>query len=123
MISYTALKHLHITCVVISLSLFILRFYWSFVSPQHLQKKWVRVLPHSVDTVLLVSAVSMAWIGGLNPLNNFWLLGKIMGLIAYIVFGYIALKSVGSQRGRIIAFVGALFWFAVIVHLALNKAL
>ena len=44
-----------------------------------------------------------------------------MALIAYIVLGYIALKSQGSRRGRQLAFFAALFWLAVIVHLAINK--
>ncbi len=121
MMPYLALKHLHITCVVITISFFILRFYWSMTTPAKLQVKWVRILPHIIDTVLLTSAISLAWIAHLDPLENFWLLGKIMALIAYIVLGYIALKSQGSRRGRQLAFFAALFWFAVIVHLAINK--
>lgn len=121
MITYLALKHLHITCVVITITFFILRFYWSMSNPEKLQVKWVRILPHCIDTVLLASAVSMAWMAQLNPIENFWLFGKIVALIAYIVLGYIALKSLGSRRGRLLAFFSALFWFGVIVHLAINK--
>jgi len=55
----------------------------------------VRVAPHIVDTVLLGSALALAWAGGFDPLRVPWLEAKLAGLAIYIVLGTIALK-----RGR-----------------------
>ncbi|MBC3883425.1 SirB2 family protein [Undibacterium sp. LX40W] len=121
--NYLALKHLHITCVILSFSFFLTRFYWRLNTPEKLQLKWVKITPHVVDTALLLSAFAMAWLAQLNPLQHAWLFGKIVVLINYIVCGSIALKYSPSRQGQILAFCGALFSFVVIVSLAINKHL
>ncbi len=52
---YWLIKHLHMAMAGLSLVLFVLRAWWSVTAPQRLQRRWVRVLPHLVDTVLLAS--------------------------------------------------------------------
>lgn len=121
--NYLALKHLHITCVVLSFSFFLTRFYWRLNAAEKLQQKWVKITPHIIDTVLLLSAIAMAWLAQLNPLQHAWLFGKIFVLINYIVCGSIALKYSPSRQGQILAFCGAVFSFALIVSLAINKHL
>jgi uncharacterized membrane protein SirB2 len=121
--NYLALKHIHISCVCLSFILFITRFYWRLNAPEKLQKKWVKIVPHLIDTVLLSSAIAMAWLAQLNPLMHAWLFGKIILLINYIVCGSIALKYSPSRRGQILAFCGAIFSFAMIVSLAIHKHL
>lgn len=121
--NYIALKHLHICCVILSFSFFVTRFYWRLNEPEKLQQKWVKVMPHLVDTILLSSALAMLWVAQLNPLDHFWLLGKIFMLINYIVCGSIALKYSPSRQGQILAFCGALFSFVMIIGLAINKQL
>jgi uncharacterized membrane protein SirB2 len=121
--NYLALKHLHITCVVLSFSFFLTRFYWRLNAPEKLQQTWVKITPHFVDTVLLASAIALAWLAQLNPLQHPWLFGKILALINYIVCGSVALKYSPSRQGQILAFCGALFSFVVIVSLAINKHL
>ncbi len=121
--NYLALKHLHISCVTLSFAFFILRFYWRLNTPEKLQQKWVKITPHLVDTLLLISAITMAWLAQLNPLQHAWLFGKIILLISYIVCGSIALKYSPSRQGQILAFCGAIFSFAMIVSLAITKHL
>ena len=113
---YTALKHLHVLTVVVSLSLFLLRSWWRFTAPERLNTRWIRITPHSNDTLLLAAAIGMLVVGDLNPLENPWLIGKIILLLAYISLGSVALK-----RNNKIAFVAALTCFGWIVFIAITK--
>lgn len=87
-----------------------------------LQKKWVKIAPHIIDTLLLASAISLAVILQLSPLEHPWLLAKIMGLLIYIVLGTVALKRGKTKPIRITAFVLALLTFVYIVNVALTKS-
>ena len=87
-----------------------------------LARRWVRVAPHVVDTVLLASAIALAVMIGQYPLMDGWLTAKVFGLVAYIVLGTIALKRGRTRAARITAFCGALLVFAYIVAVALTKS-
>jgi len=120
--TYTALKYLHLSCVVLSGTGFLLRGVWMMQGSPMLARLWVRVLPHVVDTMLLASAIALAVTTGQYPLAHGWLTAKVLGLIAYIILGSIALKR-GRTRGiRITAYGGALLAFAYIVAVALTKS-
>jgi uncharacterized membrane protein SirB2 len=120
-VSYAAIKHLHVTAVAVSLLLFTLRGAWMLASPDRLQQRWARIVPHVVDTLLLLSALWLAsQIGAEVP--NGWLFAKVVGLIVYVVLGTIALKR-GRTRGvRIAALIGAFAAFGYIVSVALTKS-
>jgi len=86
-----------------------------------LARRWVRVAPHVVDTVLLASAIALAVTIGQYPLVHGWLTAKLFGLVAYIVLGMVALKRGRTRAARITAFCGALLVFAYIVAVAITK--
>ncbi|MEP6606438.1 MAG: SirB2 family protein, partial [Nitrosospira sp.] len=48
--SYAALKMIHITSVAISYLLFSLRSVWMMRESTALQQRWVKIMPHMVDT-------------------------------------------------------------------------
>lgn len=106
---YATLKTLHLTTIAISLALFVLRGLWMIAESPRLSARWVRIVPHVNDTVLLVSGISLAYTLSLSPLEHGWLAAKIVALLAYIVLGTIALKR-GKTRGRRIA-----AWFAALL--------
>ena len=54
---YMMAKHLHLTAVGLSILLFVIRFLYGQMNPGFLQKKWVKIVPHIIDTVLLLSAI------------------------------------------------------------------
>jgi uncharacterized membrane protein SirB2 len=120
--TYTALKYLHVACVVLSGTGFVLRGIWMMQASPMLARRWVRVMPHVLDSVLLASAMALAVTIGQYPLVNGWLTAKVVGLIAYIVLGTIALKHGRTPGIRITAFCGALLVFACIVAVALTKS-
>lgn len=118
---YLPLKHLHLTCITLSLILFVTRFYWRKQNPSMLQKKWVKILPHTIDSILLASAIGMAIIASINPLEQTWLAAKILALLAYIFAGTFAIKRASSPQAQNLSFVLALICFAYILMVALSK--
>ena len=118
---YPLLKHLHVTFVALSFFLFLVRGVWMIRESPMLARRWVRIAPHVVDTVLLASAVALAFLLRLNPLDAPWLAAKIAGLVIYIGLGTVALRR-GRTRGvRIAAWVAALAVFAYIVSAAVTR--
>jgi len=115
---YFPIKHLHMTAVGLSIILFVIRAYWSVTGSALLQRRLVRILPHVVDTVLLVCGVILAAMIG--P-NQPWILTKIVLLIVYIGVGTIAIKRGSTTRGRVTAALIAVAIFAYIVGVAITK--
>ncbi len=118
---YYTIKHLHVTCVVLSATGFLLRGLWMFTGSPLLQRPLTRVLPHVVDSLLLLSAISLAIMIGQYPLAAGWVTAKVFGLIAYILLGTVALKRGRTPAVRTTAFVGALLVYAWIVSIAITK--
>ncbi|WP_409269680.1 SirB2 family protein [Massilia sp. BHUDP2] len=118
---YIALKHLHVTFVALSGLLFLVRGIWMLRASPNLEQRWARIVPHIVDTLLLASAIGLAVVSHQYPGQMPWLTAKVVGLVAYIVLGTIALKRGRTQGLRTAAFVGALACFAYIVAVAVTK--
>lgn len=90
---YPIIKYIHIVLVITSVALFQVRFW----REKH-STKFFRVLPHVIDTFLLLSGVTLAWLVGFSPMNSPWLLFKLIALVAYILLGAIAMRSSGSMK-------------------------
>ena len=114
------LKHLHVTCVVLSISGFLVRGVWMMQESPWLQKKWVRVAPHVIDTILLVSAILLAIQIQQYPFVQNWLTAKVLALIAYIVVGAVGLKYGRTKKIRVSAWLAAIAIFVYIVLVALT---
>ena len=119
--SYLALKHLHVTCVVLSGLGFALRGWWMLAGSPLLKARLAKVVPHVVDTVLLGSALVMAWQSGQYPFAQGWLTAKFFGLLAYIVCGTMALKRARTRGRRAVFLALALLAYAYIVGVALTR--
>lgn len=116
---YLPLRHLHIACAVLSISLFTLRGALMVAESPWQRNLVLRYLPHAVDTVLLTSALMLTTIIHQYPFANGWLTIKVVLLTAYIVLGSIALKRGRTRRVRIAALAGALLAVAFLVSVAL----
>lgn len=120
--SYIVLKHLHVTCVLLSGLGFAWRSALMWFGSPALQHRLARVLPHLIDSLLLGSALLMAWMSGQYPFSADWLTAKFFGLLAYIVFGIMALKRGKTRRTRRGFAVLALLTYAYIVSVALQRS-
>jgi uncharacterized membrane protein SirB2 len=119
--AYFFIRTLHIACAVVSIAGFTLRGVLMLTESPWLQKRFVRIAPHVVDTLLLASAVWLAWFLGQVPFVHAWITAKIGALLAYIVLGTIALRCGKTKRERARAFAAALASAAYIVSVALTR--
>ncbi|HEX9196043.1 MAG TPA: SirB2 family protein [Azonexus sp.] len=119
--SYLALKYLHVTCVVLSGLGFSLRGWWMLVDSPRLKTRLARVVPHVIDSVLLGSALVMAWQSSQYPFAQGWLTAKFFGLLAYILCGTMALKRARTKGGRVVFLILALLAYTYIVGVALTR--
>ena len=118
---YLMLKHLHMSFALLSGGLFVLRGVWMLRASAMLQRRWVRIVPHVVDTVLLASAIGLAVWSSQYPFEQGWLTAKVVALVGYIGLGTVALKRGRTPALRTAAFVGALVLFLYIVTVARTK--
>lgn len=120
--SYIALKHIHVSAAILSLSFFALRALFMLYWPRLLQQRWVRRIADSIDTVLLLSALGLALTLHQYPFVHPWLTAKIIALLLYIGFGSVALKRGRTRRTRIAALIAALISAGYIVAVALTRS-
>jgi len=118
---YASLKFTHISCVAISYLMFVLRGIWMMRESTLLQRRWVKIVPHLVDTLLLASAVALAVMSHQYPLSNGWLTAKVVGLLIYIGLGTVALKRGKTRRTRVTAWLAAQAVFFYIVAVAITR--
>ena len=117
---FSLLKQLHLTTLAITLALFILRGVWMMNASPLLQARWVRIVPHVNDALLLASGIGLAVLIQQYPLVHGWLTAKFFALVLYIVLGTLALKR-GKTRGRrITAWIAALLVFGYMVAVAMT---
>lgn len=114
---YVLLKNAHIIFITLSILLFNYRFLLKSLNKPI--AKIVKIIPHINDTFLLISGISMAIIAGFNPLDQPWLMAKIIALLLYIGFGTMALKREGIQS--LMGYILAILMLVFMVFTALNK--
>lgn len=115
------LKMIHVAAVATSYALFVLRGVWMMRGSSLLQARWVRIVPHVVDTVLLASAVALSILLAQYPFTSGWLTAKVLALVLYIVLGTIALKRGRTKRARVAAWLTAQLVFLYIVAVASTR--
>lgn len=117
--------YLHIASAIISVSFFALRFWWKHHKSALFDARWVRILPHTVDSVLLLSGVALMVMTRYFPFTEegTWLTEKLFGVIIYIILGFVALgrRRPRSQQSGFVAFLLALVVLCIIVKLAITK--
>src|SRR3989338_1338837 len=118
--SFQILKHIHVTCAALSFTLFFLRGIWSLNGSAIMRQQWVKIVPHIVDTLLLASALGLAYIIEQYPLVDGWLTAKFFALLLYIGLGTVALKHGKTKTVRLSAWLAALAVFIYIVLVARN---
>lgn len=118
---YATLKLIHQSAVTISFAGFFARGVGMLRDAPWVRHRVAKTLPHLVDTVLIVSAIWLAWMLRLTPSNAPWIAAKIAGLLVYIAVGMVALRFGRTKPVRAAAWIGAMLVFAWIVSVAITK--
>jgi len=119
---YTLIKTAHISFAFISISLFLLRAVWAMKGSSVLQQRWVRVVPHVNDTLLLSCAIYLMFTTQQFPIADHWLTVKVVALFVYVGLGTAAIKAGKTPGKRLMFALSALAVFAYIVAVAFSKS-
>jgi len=115
------IKEIHILTAFISVSFFMLRFLWVIRDSGMMTKRWVKIVPHVNDTILLIAAIILAVSIQQYPFIHSWLTAKFIALILYIVFGMFALKRAKTKLTKGVFFILAVSSFGYIVLVAVTR--
>jgi len=115
------IKMLHVTTVIVTGSLFLLRYVWMLQGRLAQRGAWVRTLPHYNDTLLFLSGLTMAYLIGQLPMQAPWLTTKLFVLLAYILLGSLALRRGRVRWLMVTAGIAALGCYLYIVAIALTR--
>src|SRR5450759_5759687 len=97
------LKVVHVTAAAVSYALFVVRGIWMINGSPRLGERWVRIVPHINDTLLLAAAIWMTLLLHQYPGSHAWLTAKVASLLVYVGLGMVALKRGSMSRARIAA--------------------
>jgi uncharacterized membrane protein SirB2 len=119
---YTFVKYLHVSCAALSYAGFFARGVLMIRAAPLLQARWVRIVPHVVDTVLLATAIALAVMSRQYPFIEPWLTAKVVALVIYIGVGVVALRRGTTKRGRVTAWIIAQLVFIYMVAVAATRS-
>jgi uncharacterized membrane protein SirB2 len=115
---YPQIKLVHVTAVLLSGGLFLLRGVGVQLGQRWPMAPAVRYTSYAIDTVLLTAAVLLVVVLRQYPFVHSWLTAKVMLLPVYIVLGSFALKRGRTRRVRAACFLAALAVFCMIFSIA-----
>ncbi|MDP2808852.1 MAG: SirB2 family protein [Rhodocyclaceae bacterium] len=118
---YSVVKHIHVACVILSITGFFVRGLLMLRDSPLLKRPWLNVVPHINDTMLLAAALALTVLTDQYPFVDTWVTAKIFGLIAYIILGSVALKAGRTKEVRAAAWLAAMGAFGYVVSVALTK--
>jgi len=118
---YYFIKDIHIVSVILSITGFILRGIWMIRESEILTHRTIKILPHIIDTVLLLSALVLIFIIDQYPFYHDWLTVKVIALVVYIFLGMFAFRWAKTKASKIIYWLLAVLTFLYIVSVALTK--
>jgi len=115
------IKNIHLLTIFISISGFILRGIWVIQDSSRLQQRWVKIVPHINDTILLISGITLAINIQQYPFVHGWLTAKIIALLAYIGLGMMTIRHGRSKQQRILTGLAAILVFMYMVGVARTR--
>ena len=117
---FVPILYTHITCVVLSGSLFFMRGCLVLGGVGIANHVAVKRLSYLIDTTLLLAAIALVVIIHQYPFVQAWLTVKVLLLVAYIALGVFALRRGRTRAVRATCFVAALAVFGFIVSVAVT---
>jgi uncharacterized membrane protein SirB2 len=120
---YLTIKNIHLSCAVLTFISFSVRSLWMILDSPLLEQRWVKILPHFIDILLLTTGILLVIMLHQYPGVETWLTVKLVALLVYIIIGSIALKHGKTKTIRVIALIGAFGAFFYMVKVALTRVI
>mgnify|MGYP001816995358 FL=1 len=121
MIDHPTLKLIHVGCVVLSISGFVVRGGLMLMDSSLLNHKLVKTAPHYLDTALLLSGIWLAINLQQYPGTAPWLTAKLIALVIYVVLGSLALRGKNTAI-RYPALISALLVVGYMISVAITRS-
>jgi len=120
---YFALKNIHMLSIAVSAILLSIRYALVMANPSMIEKKCLKIFPHIVDTILLLSGISLVISLGFIPFTqgNEWFTEKVMCIFVYFALGFFTLHVAKNRLTKTFAFLGALGWLLMAGKIAVTK--
>jgi len=113
------IKSIHLIFILASFVSFSGRMALSVLKPEWLQNKILKIAPHVIDTVLLLSGITLVIQGNWLDGEYGWIVSKFILLLGYIAFGVMAMRFKGIKRW--VAFTAAIAFYVSIFIIAITK--
>ena len=113
---------IHISCIVLSGLFFFSRGVVMIRRPEFVGQKWVKRTAESIDTILLISGVTLAWLSGQVPWQESWLAVKLIALLVYILLGMAAFHWGKELTIKSVAWIAAMVTYLFMIWVAMNRS-
>ncbi|MBS3964182.1 MAG: SirB2 family protein [Methylomonas sp.] len=113
------MKHLHLLFVALAFASFAGRLALAEFKPDMLAQKWLKIAPHVIAALLLLSGIALVFQGRWLEGDYGWIVAKVVVLPIFIVLGLLAMKREGTARWGFAG--GALLCFLYIAKVAVSK--
>lgn len=117
---YQEIRAAHMLFAATSLGLFVLRGGATLWLERQPASRLLKVVPHAIDSLLLICGVWLAALLRLDPLRTPWLGVKLLCVLAYILLGILAFRLRGPRSLKLSLFAAAILMFGFIVSIALT---
>jgi len=118
---YSLVKTLHVTTVLLSGALFVLRGLLVLGDSAWSRQSGLKRLTYANDSVLLLAGLVLMWITRQSPITSSWLAVKLTLLLVYIGLGIWALRKGRNRRHRAMFFVAAIATYLFMLSIALTR--
>ena len=118
---YPAIKHVHLTFVAASVLFFLVRFVLHMRQSPIMDKKLLKIAPHVIDTLLLLSGLTLCFVIQQYPFIDPWITEKLGAVMAYILLATISLKANKGKLFKVFAAFGAIAWVVYAAKIAIFK--
>lgn len=113
------LKHIHLLFVALVAVSFIGRVALAQYRPEILQQKWIKLSPHILASLLLLSGIGLVFQGDWIATGYGWIVVKLILMFVFIGLGLMTMREQGQKRW--LAFAAALFCLFYIIKVAFTK--
>jgi uncharacterized membrane protein SirB2 len=115
------LTKVHMGLALSSVTLFFIRGLWMMADSPMRQQRLVKIAPHVIDTLLLLSAIVLVAQTRQYPWEHSWLAAKVIALLVYIGIGLVAMRLGRSKQIRVFAWLLALTVFGYMLLVATHR--
>jgi len=121
---YLFIKTLHISTVALSIGLLLFRTVLLLRSSKLLKNRFLKLIPHINDSLLLITAITMLFTSEYISSGNMeWIYAKVSAMILYIVTGIYLFRYANSNRQIVYLLALAIILYLYIIQTAITKNL